>query len=143
MHELSLCEQLVDLTLDEYRKLDPPPMRLVRVSVVVGRMRRIVPESLRLAYEILSQGTPLAGSALDLQDRPVTGRCQTCGWRGAIEESVFLCPDCGSANLEVISGMELYLDCLEVEQDDSSQVEGLPGPDRDQRTMGRQVPPRS
>lgn len=118
MHELSLCKSLVTAATDEYEKIRPRPRRLVRSRVVVGALRRVVPEFMQDAYKLLVKDTPAAGSELEVITAPVTGRCGDCGWKGELAAGDFTCGDCGSGNVELTGGMELYLDKLEVESDE-------------------------
>ncbi|HOF88283.1 MAG TPA: hydrogenase maturation nickel metallochaperone HypA [Armatimonadota bacterium] len=118
MHEFAIGEALVSAVLSELAAVQPPPARLTRVRVVVGAMRQVVPEYLEFAYEVLTQETPAAGSALEIRALPITVRCHACHWEGTVELGVFLCGACGAADLAPLTGMELYLDQLEVEHDD-------------------------
>ena len=117
MHELAIGESLVETVVDEMGRLDPP-RRLVRVRVVAGALRQIVPEYLMFAYEQLSKGTLAEGSALELVRRPVTCTCSACGWRGERADGVFRCEECGSTDVEMTGGTELYLESLEVDDDE-------------------------
>lgn len=118
MHELSICEVLITTILTEMDRIKPPPRRLLKVRVVLGELRQVVPECLQFAYEELSKGTPAEGSTLEIVHRPVTARCRQCGWEGEIKDKLFLCGRCEAANVEVLTGKELYLDSLEIDQDD-------------------------
>jgi len=118
MHEFSICRNILAAVLEEYKALEPPAERLSRVRVVVGAMHQIVPDYLAHAYDILARDTVVAGSALDLQVQPVTGRCQSCKWEGEIQPPFFQCPSCDALTIEVLKGRELYLDCLEVDCDE-------------------------
>ena len=57
MHELSVCQGLVDVVMSEAEAADPPARRITKTTVVVGALRQIVPEHLRSAYETLTEGT--------------------------------------------------------------------------------------
>jgi hydrogenase nickel incorporation protein HypA/HybF len=118
MHEFSICEGLVDAALREMDKLDPPPSRLLRVRVVMGRLHQIVPDYLEQAFEVLTRGTPAQGAKMEMETRPVVGRCNACGWEGDVEPPFFRCGACETFDLEVVKGKELYLDHMEVEYDD-------------------------
>lgn len=118
MHEFAIGEELVKAVLGEVARLKPPPRTVQSVRVVVGALRRVSPEHLLFAYEVLTRDTPAAGSALEIAVAPVTASCRDCGWRGRIDDWMFICHDCGAANLETLHGMELHLDRLEVEYDD-------------------------
>jgi hydrogenase nickel incorporation protein HypA/HybF len=116
MHELSICRGLVDAVLEEFRRLEPPAVRITRIHVVAGRLHQIVPDFLRSAYEVLTRDTPAEGSELELEILPLTGRCRACGWEGEIEPPVFRCAGCEAFAIELGGGKELALDRMEVEE---------------------------
>lgn len=116
MHEFAIGEELVKTVLEELGRLSPP-CRLRTARVVVGAMRRVIPEHLRFAYEVMTRDTPAAGSSLAITVVPVTALCLDCGWEGQVDEMLFLCKNCGAVNLKTLQGMELFLDQLEVEDD--------------------------
>jgi len=125
MHELAICESIVEAVLKEMRTISPPPRRLLRTRVAVGVLRQIVPEYLAFAYEELTKGTAAEGSALELIHLPVAATCRRCGWQGEKFEDIFQCKECGSGNVMITGGTELYLESLEVEQDEQPQHQGL------------------
>ena len=120
MHEFSICESLVDALLAEMRRIEPPPRRLVRTRVVVGGLRQIVPGYLREAYDLLTKETAAEGSTLEIRSVPIIGKCRGCGWQGDLKEAVFECGKCGSNDMEMVGGTELYLESMEVEQEDAA-----------------------
>jgi len=117
MHELSICQSIVNAALEEVARLDPPP-RLRSLQIVCGALHQIVPEFLVDAYRILSRDTVLAGSELKIRIVPVTGRCRQCAWEGEITPPVFQCGACEQFEIELLAGKELFLDRLEVETDE-------------------------
>ena len=117
MHEFSICEGIVKAAQEELGRMNPRPKALRRARVVVGRLHAIVPDNMELAYEVLTRDTPIAGSKLELEFVPITAKCRACGWAGGIGPPVFLCGSCLSGDIEVLTGRELYLSNLEVEQD--------------------------
>ena len=126
MHEFSICEKLVQAVLVELDRTRPRPKRLLKARVVVGRLQQIVPDSLQLAYEILTRETAAEGSALELDEVPIKCECRQCGWEGEINDRLFLCHDCGSAEVNVVAGNELYLESLEIEEDEHDNAQSLP-----------------
>ncbi len=115
MHELSICTSLVEIILSEMNKLDPPPRKLLKASVAIGKLRQIVPEFLQSAYACLIPGTPAEGSVLEFRELPIKGRCRACGNENLVNDFVFQCAACHGADLEIEQGMELYLESLEVD----------------------------
>jgi len=114
-----MAEGIVRAAVDELAKVAPPPRRLVAVTVVIGALRQVVPETLCLAFEVLGRGTPVEGTALRITAVPLRCRCRRCSWEGQLEEMVFLCPACGAGDLDTIGGMELHLSSLEVEANEA------------------------
>ena len=117
MHELSICQSLVDAIAAEMRKIKPPPKRLLKASVTAGALRQIIPDHLASAYEIMTKGTALEGSKLEIIPMPLAGECEACGWRGEFSIEGFRCPACGSKKARITGGRELHLSALEVEHD--------------------------
>jgi hydrogenase nickel incorporation protein HypA/HybF len=113
MHEVSICQGLIKVVLDELAQRALPAGALLRVRVVAGALHQIVPESLEFAYDLLTRATPAAGSKLELRVTPLAARCTQCAWRGGIEPPLFLCGACG-AGVELEGGDELYVEDLEV-----------------------------
>ena len=140
MHEFTIGESLVTAVLTELRRPEHVRLRLRRARVVIGAMHAIVPDSLCLAYEVLTRETPAAGSVLEIVSVPPAARCRRCAWEGPIELPLFLCGACGSGDVEVQRGTELYLDQLEGEDDEHGADQGIPGPDGREREVGGQDP---
>lgn len=115
MHEFSICESIVRAVLEELQRHGGPDrVRLVSARIVVGRLRQIVPETLRFAYEVFTRETAAAGSALEIRTVPATAECRACGWKGEISGAAFVCESCGGVDLDARGGTELHLESLEV-----------------------------
>jgi len=115
MHELSICQSILDTALEEFRKVDPPPSCILKMRVVVGELRQVVPDFLQSAYEMVTKDTPAEGSDLEIAHVTIKAKCSACGWEGEIPKTDFHCPKCKSSDIEVSGGMELYLESIEVE----------------------------
>lgn len=118
MHELSICQSILNSIRDEFGKLEPKPVKLLQARIVTGSMRQIVPEFMHEAYKAVTTGTEFAGSTLEIKVLPCDAVCKSCGWRGELEMKLFVCPECSGTDVELETGMELYLDNLEVEYGD-------------------------
>lgn len=125
MHEFSLCESLVKAILGELSRFDGRDgVKLLKARLVVGKLRQVIPENLRFAYEVLTKDTPAAGSQLEIAEIPIAASCKACGWTGQIDGKMFVCGACQSVNIEVTGGKELYLDEMEIEGiDDATTTE--------------------
>lgn len=114
MHELAICERLVDLMDRELARVQPPPAKVACARLVVGELHQIVESLLRDAYASLTAGGLAAGSTLEIQSAPVVGACSACGWRGELRVPWFRCGRCESPELDIVGGRELYLESIEI-----------------------------
>ena len=74
MHELALCQAIVDTV---GRHADG--RRVERVDVRIGHFRQVVPDSLQFSWELLTEGTDLAGCRLVVDHVPAVVECRACG----------------------------------------------------------------
>jgi hydrogenase nickel incorporation protein HypA/HybF len=95
------------------RHADGRPVTLV--SIRVGRMRQVVPDSLRFYWEIVARDTECEQARLDLNEVEVHLRCSACETAWEPLTPAFRCPACGSPDVAVVSGEELVVDYIEVE----------------------------
>lgn len=116
MHEFSICQSLVADVLKELDKLKNRRVCLKKVRILAGQYNRLVPASMRMAYQVLTEDTPAAGSKLLIKSIPVRLKCRLCGWQGAARDICFVCRKCGRADTEIIGGKEICLESLEVVQ---------------------------
>jgi len=114
MHEMSIIESLLDAVRAELVKYPGAQVTVVRVRV--GALRLVVPEVLQLCYAAAIRGTPWEGSRLELETVAATARCRQCGNQFAVEEQWFECPSCGAFGAELLSGQELDLVNIELEE---------------------------
>lgn len=115
MHEFSIAEGILATVTEELEKVDVHPARLRQVQVEVGRMRQVIPETLEFAFQQMASEEGCENVELVVEVKPVRAVCPECSWEGELEEMVFVCPECGSQDLEVTSGKELQLTRLEYE----------------------------
>src|SRR5579859_7376233 len=99
MHELSVAGAVVDTAV---RHADGRPIEVV--SVRVGRLRQVVPDSLRFYFEIVARDTPCDGARLELTEVELRLRCERCEGEWEPSEPLFRCPRCPSAKVTVIAG---------------------------------------
>lgn len=117
MHEMGIAIQLMEIAIDAIPAgMKDSPVECVNVKI--GKFTAVVPSSLKFCFEIVSQGTPLSGAELNIEEIPVTARCSSCNHLWEINPPVFKCPDCGSGEIEVMSGRELNIESIEIKEDE-------------------------
>jgi hydrogenase nickel incorporation protein HypA/HybF len=112
MHELSLSSAILE-TVERHAA----GRRVTVVSLRVGRLRQVVPDTLLFYFGIVSEGTVCDGARLELEEVPARLSCTGCGHGWDAELVHFRCPACGSGAVEVTSGQELEVESIEVEEE--------------------------
>jgi hydrogenase nickel incorporation protein HypA/HybF len=113
MHELSITESVLRLTMAEAEKHGASRISLIRLKV--GAMTHVEPASVEFYLEILARGTIADGVRLEIEQVPLRASCRDCGSEFGPAEFNFACPGCGGTQTEFFSGRELYVDSIEVE----------------------------
>jgi hydrogenase nickel incorporation protein HypA/HybF len=114
MHELSVAQSIVDI-VGQY--VPPAEQERVRkVSVRIGAMAGIVPDSLEFCFAAIIHQTPLARAVMEIEHVPFTVACRACKTTAASEPGIILCPLCGSTDTEIIAGTELQVVSIDVDE---------------------------
>ena len=108
MHELAIAESVVSSVLE---RTGDRPVSVVRVRV--GALAGVVPDALTFCFDLATAGTPLEGARIEVEQCPGQGHCNTCGRDFTLADAFLLC-DCGSADVELLSGRELSVTSVEV-----------------------------
>ncbi len=114
MHELSIALSLVEMAVDEAEARNA---RVLATHVRLGVLSGVVKEALLSAFEMASEGTPLEGTALVIDEVPVVIHCAVCdaGSADARATSGSRARCVGRRRPHVVSGRELELTALELE----------------------------
>ena len=117
MHELSIANAIVR-TATGHAGGRP----VAAVGVRVGRMRQVVPDSLRFYWGAVTKGTPCERAGLRLEEIEAELTCTDCGNRWEPDLPRFRCDRCGSANVEVSGGTELSVEYIEIEDEEAACI---------------------
>ena len=112
MHEMAIVQNIIDIVLQEMEKHGVEKLKTIHLAV--GRMSAIVPEQMRMCFEILSTDHKLAGAELNIRMVPLTYRCRDCGKEFTAEGITFKCPHCERPDPDIIFGRELKIESIEV-----------------------------
>ncbi|MBI5492061.1 MAG: hydrogenase maturation nickel metallochaperone HypA [Deltaproteobacteria bacterium] len=111
MHELSITRSMLEVVAREMKKSGVK--RLKKVSIRVGELTAVEPDALRFCFDESIKGTPLEGAALDIENVPLSGKCDRCGTEFRIEAFSNACPKCGGNDIERTAGTELDIISIE------------------------------
>ena len=114
MHELSIAQNIISI-VKEYLP-DEQKNSLKRVKVKIGKLSNILPDSLLFGFNALTKETNLEGATLEIEHLPLIIKCSDCGCESVLEEYAFSCPECNGHDIKVISGDELTISEIEIEE---------------------------
>lgn len=114
MHELGLATSILDI-VRQYVPEDRGAL-VRRVHVRVGDLSGVMTDALAFCFSVAVEGTPYRSAVLDIEHVPICGRCKDCGAALSMVQPVFWCPECHSPRVHMVSGRELSV--LDVEMDD-------------------------
>jgi hydrogenase nickel incorporation protein HypA/HybF len=108
MHEMAITQSVVDAVCEH-----AAGRRVHSVRLEVGALCAVVPDSMQFCFGLVTEGTVADGARLDLDVRPGSAHCRSCGREFRLDDPILLCP-CGSADVEVLAGRELRILSMEV-----------------------------
>jgi hydrogenase nickel incorporation protein HypA/HybF len=128
MHEYSVAAELIEALLPQVEGVDG---KVVAVILKKGELRILSDLALSNAFDMLAEGTALAGARLMIESVPATVRCTACGYEGAAEHvsdeafhfavPILSCPRCKS-EVDLTAGRELFVDRLTVQTPDNADL---------------------
>jgi hydrogenase nickel incorporation protein HypA/HybF len=111
MHELSVSSAIVE-TVERHAA----GRKVTCVSLRLGKLRQVVPDTLAFYWGFVTQGTVCEGARLEQEIVEARLRCEACDVEWSLDEPDFRCPRCASAAVEIVSGNELEVESIEVEE---------------------------
>ncbi len=112
MHEYGITESLLRIVEDRAREAGVT--RVLTIRIVVGALTGFAPDCIEFYYEAMSKNSIAEGAALEFEERPVMLRCRACADVFEPGDRVWACPSCGSSEVNIEGGRELYIKEMEV-----------------------------
>ncbi|AIB14839.1 [NiFe] hydrogenase nickel incorporation protein HypA [Azospirillum argentinense] len=112
MHELSLCERLLELLEEQSRR--HAFHRVTRIKLAVGQFACVDPDALRFAFDVIRRDTLADGATVDIHQPPGLVWCEDCAREREVPTRIAPCPACGGLRLTPRGGDDLTLVELEV-----------------------------
>jgi hydrogenase nickel incorporation protein HypA/HybF len=109
MHELGITQNIVAIVSE-----NAGGKKVQRVVLEIGKLSGILPDAVRFCFDICSQGTVVESAKLEIIEIAGLARCRKCGEDVFLEKLFGRCV-CGSKELDLITGEELKIKEIEVE----------------------------
>jgi hydrogenase nickel incorporation protein HypA/HybF len=110
MHELGITQNIVAIVAEHAKG-----KKVQRVLLEIGQLSAIMPDAVQFCFDICTQNTVLAGAILEIKEIPGLGRCRQCGGEITLDKPFGICK-CGSTQLDLITGEELKIKEIEIEE---------------------------
>jgi len=114
MHELYIAECIMKSVAASLPG-DVPSDSVREVRVQVGQLDAVVPDTLIFVFDAIKGNSGLPNANLCVERIDVVCRCRACAHEFGIELPVFICPQCGSGDVEVLRGRGILLTGISVE----------------------------
>jgi len=111
MHELRIAEDLAAMVAGY--AAEAGLTKIEKVNVSFGQYIQIVPELFEAAFSMAARDTVASGAELDIEIIPAEMRCLSCGSEYKPAGDLHACSACGSAEIAVVHGKELFIKSIE------------------------------
>ena len=118
MHEIGIANSILETVQTEAR-LHPGRVP-VKVAVRIGELAAIDPEALRFGFETLARESEMESLQLTIELCPPRYSCSECNCDFAATQFDSRCGKCGNERTQFLSGDQLELAYLEMEEYESS-----------------------
>jgi hydrogenase nickel incorporation protein HypA/HybF len=115
MHELSVTKSILDILLKHAESNNVS--RIVNVHLKIGELSELEGEWIQHYFDYLSKGTVAEGAVIKVKKIPVQFSCDRCSAIFTVDikkVEEIRCTDCGSSECTLQSGMEYYVEDMEV-----------------------------
>lgn len=113
MHEYSIVQALLNSCEESAREngLD----LITKVVVKIGVLSGVEPDLFITAFDTFKLHTICHNAMLEIIYQPVEIECRSCGIRSILKKNEFACISCGSIDIDVVDGEDIYLMSLEMD----------------------------
>ena len=117
MHEMGIALEIIEIVKSSI-PADLVDAKVRTVQLKIGKLSAVMPDSLRFCFDVAVKDTPLEGAALAIEEIPVTARCKECSHPWTVDGPAFTCPRCNSGSIDLLSGRELDIHSIEIEDEE-------------------------
>ncbi len=127
MHEISLAQSLANSAIKIAK--ENGAKKIKHIVVKIGTFAAISEESFRMGMNMILDDDPIADNVnLEIIYEDGILECKNCGYHGTIPHNeiphdhsheihpTIKCPECHSLNTKIISGLDSYLDKIDIQK---------------------------
>jgi len=119
MHELYIAESIINAVIDSLPS-HVEPEAVMQIHVQVGQLDAVIPLNLDFMFDAIKAARGMPWAELWIETVGVRCGCSLCGNEFDLDLPVFICPQCGSGQVEVLRGHGIVLNGISVEDGDMS-----------------------
>jgi hydrogenase nickel incorporation protein HypA/HybF len=113
MHEMSLCEGMLDILKQQATQQNYSTVKTVFLEI--GKLSSVEPDAMRFAFPVVTRGSLAENATLEIIEVAGQAWCMQCEQNVVIEQRYDGCPLCESHQLQVTDGQQMRIKELEVE----------------------------
>jgi len=114
MHELSLCENIINSVDDAVTKNNINKNNPIKVNILLGTLAGVDKSSLSFWFPVIAEKMGYHALVLEIMDQVAVGKCVSCDMEYSMESLMDPCSECGSFDRNILSGMAFNIKSLEV-----------------------------
>jgi len=114
MHETMVAVNLLAAISDEAANRNAKP---IGAKISCGKLYAINDEALCFAFKAIAKGTACENLKLEIEHKPIQGRCRNCNQRFDVELSQPRCPKCNGEDFELLPDAPLLLEEIEFQSE--------------------------
>ncbi len=112
MHETMVAQSVFETILAEAKKQNTKP---ISATLSCGLLNAVNDEVLTFAFDAIAKETLCQDVKLEIEHKPMQGKCDNCGLSFDIELTSPRCTDCDSDKFKLLPDPPLLLEAIEFE----------------------------
>lgn len=112
MHEVSIAANIIEIVNKELKKHHGECVESIHLQI--GKLSGVVVESLRFALEVSQKDGILKNADITMEEMPAKAVCRACRHEFEAEDYFQVCPECGSFEIDLLSGREMYIKSIRI-----------------------------
>jgi hydrogenase nickel incorporation protein HypA/HybF len=113
LHEVGIASSILETLVVEARRR--PDSQIIAVGLRIGELSNIDKDALSFAFNALTRNTAWQNLKIEIEWRPRRQKCLACSEEFSVKDYQLDCPNCGETSTACISGLELDIAYMEVE----------------------------